>query len=329
MDYSSVIEIALQNILSPMILFFVLGVCAGFIKSDLEIPNILAKSLALYLVAAIGLKGGIHIAQHGLTQDMMLLFLVVVIACACIPFIGYGLLRATTKLSRLNSAALSAHYGSVSLVTYIACSEFLLQSGHTAPGYLIALLALMETPAILSGLYLSTFSKTRKSSYELKVILSEVFLNGTVILLIGSMFIGYATGDHGLKDIKPFFIDPFKGVLCFFLLDMGLLIGRKSSVLKSIGWKVVAYGLYMPLIGALIGYGIAHTLFNLSLPETVIIMTLFASASYIAVPAAIKLALPEADPSIYVTLPLGITFPLNIIIGIPLYYAFANHFMGG
>lgn len=323
----SFLHIVTSNLFSPMILFFLLGVIAGFVKSDLEIPEILAKSLALYLVAAIGLKGGVTLAEHQIDSDLISLFSTVMLVCAFIPLLGYMLLRFTSSLDKLNASVLASHYGSVSLVTFIACSEFLSSLGIMHAGYMVALLALMETPALLSGLYL-----VRKTSGSSKVtghlvVLREVFLNGTVVLLIGSLLIGYATGPEQIGKISSFFIDPFKGVLCFFLLDMGLIIGRRTAVLKQIDLTVILYGFYMPLIGASIGYLIAAS-FALDLSETVILMTLFSSASYIAVPAAMKIAVPQADPTIYVTLPLGITFPFNLVVGIPLYYTAAKHLMG-
>lgn len=320
---NEIFDIAGQNILSPIILFFMLGVLAGYIKSDLEIPTILAKSLALYLVASIGLQGGIKIAAYDLNAHIISLFIVVIIACAIMPFIGYGLLRATKSLDPLNAAALCAHYGSVSLVTFIACTEFLGHSGLVYAGYMVALLAFMETPAILGGLFLARDTRGAPKQQSTSLILREVLLNGTVVLLIGAMMIGYFADKTEIASVTNFFVDPFKGVLCFFLLDMGLLIGRKSSVVKQISLRLLSFGIYMPIIGAGIGLLISKA-FGLALAETTILMTLFASASYIAVPAAIKLALPKADPAIYVTLPLGITFPFNIIVGIPVYYAVAK-----
>lgn len=321
------LELALHNIMSPMILFFILGCFAGFIKSDLEIPDILAKSFALYLVASIGIQGGIKLAEHGVGEDIYALIGYVVVGCALIPFLGYGLLRLTSRLDQLNAAVLAAHYGSVSLVTFVACAEFLHDTGLQYAGWMIALLAIMETPAILSGLFLAQKIGDDAEPKKLLVILREVFLNGTVVLLLGAMAIGYVTtGGDQIQPVKSFFIDPFKGVLCFFLLDMGLVIGRRTSVIKKLPLTVLLYGLYMPFIGAAIGLLIAH-ISHLPLAETVLLMTLFSSGSYIAVPATMKIAVPKADPAIYMTLPLGITFPMNIIIGIPIYYGIAKMFM--
>jgi hypothetical protein len=315
----SLTAVALENLLSPPILFFILGGVAGLLKSDLEIPEILAKFLALYLVAAIGLKGGMKLAEHGLNGHLLLLFLTAIFVSALLPFLGFWLLRMTTSLSTLDAGALAAHYGSVSLVTFITCGEFLGKLGLTYPGYMVALLSVMETPAILSGIYLCTVWNRTEKHVKTWLVIREVFLNGTVVLLLGALLIGYYATPRALHEMKPFFVAPFKGLLCFFLLDMGLIIGRRAGVAHKLSWPLALFGIYMPLMGAGVGF-ITGSLFALSIPETLMLMTLFASASYIAVPAAIKLAVPNANPTLYLSLPLGVTFPFNIILGIPLYY---------
>jgi hypothetical protein len=303
-------------------LFFVLGIFAGLVRSDLEIPQIMAKGLALYLIAAIGLKGGIAISQEELGAHFAVLMLFSVILGFVLPFLGNFILQKVSSVSAIDSAAIAAHYGSVSLVTFIAAGEFLrLQTGSGAPGHMIAVLAIMESPAILAGLLLAAphlgKNKTKRRKRD---IAREVFLNGTMILLLGSMAIGAFMSENELTSIQSVFIDPFKGVLCFFLLDMGLNIGRRSGDIIKLEPGTLAFSFVMPLIAAAITLPFCQ-LIGLDAAEAFMFVVLAASASYIAVPAALKIALPEANPALYLTLPLGLTFPFNVAIGIPIYFA--------
>jgi hypothetical protein len=322
----------LTNLQSPIIMFFVLGIFAGLVKSDLEIPKIMAKGLALYLIAAIGLKGGIAIANEPLGSNFVLLMFTGVLFGFLLPFLGYALLRKISSLSPIDAAAINAHYGSVSLVTFIAAGEFLkLQTGNGAPGHFIAVLAVMESPAILAGLLLAAPHlgeagiKRRKRD-----IAREVFLNGTMILLLGAMAIGAFMSENELVSIQSVFIDPFEGVLCFFLLDMGINIGRRGGDIIKMEAGTWAFSFLLPLFAAAITLPIC-TMIGLTQAEAFMFVVLNASASYIAVPAALKIALPEANPALYLTLPLGLTFPFNVAIGIPLYYGAVQWFyaLGG
>lgn len=320
-------DILISNLQSPIILFFILGVFSGLVKSDLEIPPIVAKGLALYLIAAIGLKGGIAIAEKGEIDTHFL----VLIGCGIIlgfvmPFLGYELLRKTTKHSEVNCAAIAGHYGSVSLVTFIAAGEFLKNtSGEQVPGSFIALLAVMESPAILSALLLAMPHIKLDNGEERRKrdIFKEVFFNGTMVLLLGSMVIGYVMSEEEIKAVENVFITPFKGILMFFLLDMGINIGKRSELFKELSPGTILFSFYMPLIAGFWALALAIVI-DLSFIEAFLFMILSASASYIAVPAAFKIALPEANRALYTTLPLALTFPFNITIGIPLYY-FAAH----
>lgn len=317
---SSALDLAAANLLSPMILFFVLGLSAALARSDLSIPEAIAKGLSLYLMLAIGFKGGAGVAAHGLDATMAWAIVAGIMLSALIPVIAFQLLTLTTSLSRVDAAAVAAHYGSISIVTYLAAVQALETSGIPAEGYMVAVAAAMETPAIVMALALA-----RKGSGGMDAAtLREVALNGSIVLLIGAFGIGWITGADGMKAISAFIVDPFKGVLCLFLLDMGVVAGRGlREGRKSLTPGVVAFGLYMPLIGAGLGL-IAAWLIGLSTGGAALLTTLAASASYIAVPAALRLALPEAKPSIYLPLSLGVTFPFNLTLGLPLYIAAAT-----
>ncbi len=319
----SAFDLALANLLSPMVLFFALGLSAALARSDLTIPESIAKFLALYLMMAIGFKGGAAVAKSGVDLRLVGVLLAGMAISALIPLIGFALLRLTTRLSVVDAAAVAAHYGSISIVTFVAATQALTSLGITYEGYLIAVAAVMETPAILTALLLVRRARPDSGHHEgregLGALLREIGLNGSVVMLTGSFLIGMITGERGLKAVSPFVNDLFFGMICLFLLDMGLVAGRgMREGLKSLSWSAIAFGLYMPLISALIAFMLCFAL-GLSLGGTALMITLAASASYIAVPAAMRLALPEAKPSIYLTLSLGVTFPFNLTLGIPLY----------
>jgi uncharacterized protein len=316
---ASALDLAMANLVSPMVLFFVLGLSATLARSDLSIPEAIAKAMSLYLMMAIGFKGGVGVAQHGLDATLGLAILAGIILSAAIPLIAFRLLMMTSNLPRIDAAAVAAHYGSISIVTFLAATQALEMSGIKFEGYMVAVAAAMETPAIVAALWLARTGETRLDRTTIR----EIMLNGSIVMLIGSFLIGIATGTNGLKAIAAFIVDPFKGVLCFFLLDMGIIAGRGlREGRKNLTLPVVLFGLYMPLIGGALG-ALASWLVGLSLGSTALMITLAASASYIAVPAALRLALPEARPAIYLPLSLGVTFPFNLTFGIPLYVAVA------
>ncbi|MEL7272680.1 MAG: sodium-dependent bicarbonate transport family permease [Pseudomonadota bacterium] len=316
-----------QNLLSPIVLSFILGLAAALAKSDLSVPEAAAKALSIYLLFAIGFKGGVSIADHGVDASLVMSLIAGLILSAALPVIAFGLLLTLTKMDRLNAAAVAGHYGSISIVTFVAGTSVLESQGIVAEGYMVAVAAAMEAPAILTALWLA--SRGSGSGRMDGDLWREVLLNGSIVLLVGSFAIGWATGAEGLKEIESFIVSPFKGVLCLFLLDMGLLAGRgMQSGRGSLGLGAVAFGLLMPLIGSLAGLG-AGLLLGLSTGGVMLLMVLSASASYIAVPAAMRVALPEANPSIYLTLSLGVTFPFNLVLGIPLYLAMARFATGG
>jgi hypothetical protein len=321
-----IISLATENILSPVILCFLLGLAAALGRSDLSIPEAAAKMLSIYLLFAIGFKGGVSVAGHGLDGTLVATLLTGIVLSAVLPFLAFWLLRLLTRLDRLNAAAVAGHYGSISIVTFLAGATLLGQRGVEAEGYMVAVAAVMEAPAILSALWMVS----RKGQSRLDAaLLREILLNGSIVLLVGAFLIGWITGQQGMAKIEPFIGAPFQGVLCLFLLDMGLIAGRGlRRSYRTLGAGALIFGMIMPLLGSAIGLA-AAALLGLSVGGTVLLMILAASASYIAVPAAMRVALPEADPSIYLTLSLGVTFPFNLAIGIPLYYAAAIAVTGG
>jgi hypothetical protein len=324
-----VLALASANLLSPAVLFFALGFLGTIAGSHLTLPEAVAKTLSIYLMLAIGFKGGVAVNEHGLGVDIVLALVAGIVLSALIPLVAFGLLTVMARLDRVDRAAVAAHYGSISIVTFVAASEALRLAGLSFEGYLVAVAAVMETPAILVALYLAHAGRSgsgsaSKAGGRQEGLMTEVMLNSSVVVLVGSFVIGFLAGPKGLADIGPFIVDPFKGVLCLFLLDMGAVAGRG---IRS-GWKhmspgLVLFGLLMPYVGAVFAMA-AGLAIGLSTGGVALLMVLGASASYIAVPAALRLALPEARPSIYLTLSLGITFPMNLTIGIPAYIALAQ-----
>lgn len=318
------IETIGQNLLSPAVLFFALGCLAGFLKSDLDIPDSISSYLSIYLMMAIGFKGGVAMADTHLTLQVWALIGLGIGVSFLQPFLSYALLRLTTLLDRPTSAAVAAHYGSISMVTFATASAFLKSKMIPYEGYIVGILALMEAPAILSGLYIAhrTAPGTKTHKSEEKRLCSEIFTNGAILLLSGAFFIGWLSGSEGMDKVQGFLVTPFQGFLCLFLLDMGLLVAKNTKYLKDFSFSLFLFGLYMPLIGAGIGLTLSYGA-GVNLGTCVLFSVLCASASYIAVPAAMRLTLPEAKAAIYVPLSLAITFPFNVIVGIPLIYKVA------
>jgi hypothetical protein len=320
-------QIAAGNLMSPVVLFFVLGVAAAYAKSYLAIPEPISKALSLYLMLAIGFKGGVALASSGLDSVVVVALTLAIGLSLLLPVIAFSLLRVVTSLDSRNAAAIAAHYGSVSIVTFVAATSFLEYRQVQYEGFLVAMLAVMETPAIITGLLLARrglgqTSGDHKSVFSPQV-LRQVFLCGSVVLLAGSFMIGWTTGDRGMQIMAPLLKEPFQAVLAIFLLDMGLLVGKRLSDFGQVGKQLVLFGIYMPLIGAGIGMA-AATAIGLSVGGITLVAVLAASASYIVVPAAMRLSLPQANPAIYVTLSLAVTFPFNLAFGIPLYHAIAG-----
>lgn len=310
----------MSNFLDPAILFFVFGAFAGAVKSNLEIPQPIARFLSLYLLMALGLKGGFALHKSGFTLEIALALGLAVFLAIIIPLMGYLVLR--TRLNNYDAAAIAATYGSVSAVTFITATQALDQYGIVFGGHMAAAMALMESPAIILAILLANKARAASTnanqSTSMSKILHESFTDGAQLLLLGSMIVGLVSGDGGQKIMAPFSIDLFKGMLAFFLLDMGLMAAKNFEGLKGKPPITLFYAIGAPLFHASIALGLCKLL-GLPLGDTVLLMVLAASASYIAVPAVLRHALPEVNPALYMGMSLGITFPFNIIFGIPLY----------
>ena len=325
------LDLALSTILSPIVLFFVLGLGAALLKTQMTVPEAFAKGLAIYLMMAIGLKGGVEMSKTTIGPDIIILAFVAFLLSLLIPFLAYWALRLTSKMDRINAAATAGHYGSISIVTFVAATQALQFAGIASSGHMVAIAALMEVPAIVSALWLASRGMKKEghvAGSEKGELAREVLLNASVVVLVGSLVIGWVGGEAGMEKIAPFFVTPFQGVLCLFLLDMGLSAGRGLRH----GWRdlnlgALSFGIYLPLLSAAITAAICSVL-NISVGNAALLITLAASASYIAVPAAMRLALPKAKPSIYLTLSLGVTFPFNLTLGIPLYILLAQWIVG-
>jgi uncharacterized protein len=317
-------SLIVSNILNPPILFFFLGMTAVFVKSDLEIPAPIPKLLSLYLLLAIGFKGGVELIKSGITQEVVLTMLAAMLMACFVPIYTFFILK--LKLDTYDAAAIAATYGSISAVTFITASAFLHELGITYDGYMVAALALMESPAIIVGLILvNIFTADGKRDLSWTEVLKEAFLNSSVFLLVGSLLIGVLTGEHGWHLLEPFTQGLFYGVLTFFLLDMGLIAARRIKDLQKTGFFLISFAILIPVLNAGIGLLIAKFI-GMHQGDSLLFAVLSASASYIAVPAAIRMTVPEANPSLYVSTALAVTFPFNIIIGIPLYLYVINLF---
>ncbi len=310
----------LQNFLSPPVLFFFLGMAAALARSDLEIPQPLPKFFSLYLLLAIGFKGGVELGHNGLSPAVILALGAAILMAIVVPFYTFFLLR--IKLNVYDAGAVAATYGSISAVTFITGVSYLSSVGIPYGGYMVAAMALMESPAIVIGVMLvrrySDQQTTEKFSW--KPIMEEAFLNGSVFLIVGSLIIGAVTGVEGAKALEPFTDHIFKGILSFFLLDMGLVAAKRLGAFGNARLFLIGFGTLIPVFNGTVAILLGHVI---GLPEgdALLFAILCASASYIAVPAAMRLSVPEANPSLYLALALAVTFPFNILIGIPLYHS--------
>ncbi len=311
-------SLILSNILNPPVLFFFLGILAILLKSDLEIPQPLPKLFSLYLLLAIGFKGGFEIEESGINPEIALTLLAAIFVASVVPIYTFFILK--LKLDTYNAAAIAATYGSISAVTFITASSFLEQLNITFSGHMVAALALMESPAIIVGIILvRMFAKSKEDKeFSWGEVLREAFLNGSVFLLIGSVIIGIMTGAKGWEKLHFFTQEMFYGFLSFFLLDMGMVAARRLKDVGKTGSFLISFAVFIPVANAILGILIAK-LIGMSIGNALLFAVLCASASYIAVPAAMRMTVPEANPSLYVSTALGITFPFNIIVGIPLY----------
>lgn len=316
-------SLILGNLLTPPILFFLLGAAATLLRSDLDIPQPVTRGLSLYLLFSIGMHGGVELARSGFELRLLLPLVGGVAASALVPVGCFFALR--KRLGADDAAAIAATYGSISAVTFITATSFLAHLGIGYGGHMVAAMALMESPAIFVGVLLARKYQTAPDDGDwddrsLGPVVREAAFNGPVFLLFGSLLIGLVTGDRGWEAVAPFTYGPFQGILCLFLLDMGLIAARRLDALRSSGWFLAGFALLVPLTCASLAIG-AAALMNLSVGDALLFTVLCASASYIAVPAAVRVSLPRANPSLFLPMSLALTFPFNIALGIPLYYA--------
>ena len=339
----------MSTLLDPAILFFVFGVVAGLLRSNLEVPAAIAKFLSLYLLMALGLKGGFALAQSGLDGRAAAAVGAALLMALIVPALGYALLR--HRIARLDAAAVAAAYGSVSAVTFVTAIQHLDRIGLAYGGHMTVAMVLMESPAIIMAVLLANLVRHRAAATagvsmsasgsaalagpaaggagipSLGRILHESFTDGAHLLLLGSLAVGWISGDAGKAMMQPFSGDLFKGMLAFFLLDMGLLVARHFDAARRQSPVLIAYALFGPLVHAALALGLALA-FGLSAGDAALLMVLSASASYIVVPAVLRYAIPEANPSLYFGLSLGVTFPMNLLVGIPLYTTVAQRLLG-
>lgn len=307
----------------PVILFFILGLFAGTIRSDLKIPGVLYESISIFLLLAIGLKGGIELAKYPL-GSIAGQAVVILLAAAIIPLATFFILSRIGRLPRPDAASIAAHYGSVSVVTFAVAASFLARQDEPSEGYLVVFLVLLEFPALVLGVLLA-----RRSNGETRWghLLHEVLAGKSIVLLVGGLLIGWIAGAEGIKPLDTLFLDLFKGVLAFFLLEMGLVVANRFGDLRRAGAFLLCFAIAMPVTAGLLGILTAQ-LVGLSIGGAALLATLYASASYIAAPAAMRIAIPEANPALSIGAALGITFPFNLLIGIPLYHELAVRLAG-
>ena len=310
----------MHNLLDPAILFFLFGIFAGLIRSNLSIPEPLTKFLSLYLLMGLGLKGGFALSKSGFDYEIVVTLLLAIFLAVLIPVIGYNLLKKI--IGRYDAAAVAATYGSVSAVTFITATQFLDNNQTEYGGHMAAAMALMESPAIIIAIFFgnraSMYDRKKQSAIPTTSLIKESLKDGAQLLLIGSMLVGFMSGASGEAMMDPFSIDLFKGMLAFFLLDMGLQVARNLQSILNKSVLLILYSIVAPPVHAMLAFVLAK-FFEISLGDTILLMILAASASYIAVPAALKYSIPKADPAVYFGMSLGLTFPINIMIGIPLY----------
>lgn len=328
------------TLLDPAILFFFLGIFAALVRSNLEIPAPIAKFLSLYLLMAIGIKGGVALSVSGIHTQMMAGLAIALLMAFLVPLYTFPLLR--RKLDGFNAAAIAATYGSVSAVTFIAAGQFLDNQGIEYGGHMAVALVIMESPAIIMAVLLASVARSRANlakqeagtaaansgKVSVKHVLHEAFTDGGHLLLLGSLLIGFIVGEDGYKVVKPFTGDLFKGLLAFFLLEMGILVARRIREMKGVGPFLIAFAFLVPILNAVIVITLSRFA-GLSAGDTLMLAVLAASASYIVVPAVVRVAIPEANPGLYFGMALALTFPFNVVLGIPLYYQLIQLLGGG
>ena len=312
------LDLLYENLSNPALLFFILGLVSVYLKSDLEIPPNSSKFISLYLLFSIGFKGGQELSHEAFTTEIVYSILFGIIVSSLIPLYSFFILK--KKLSVYDSGAIAAAYGSVSAVTFVTAVSYLESQQLTMPGHMVAIMALMESPAIIMGLLLiSIFNKEPDERIQKRKAISHSFTNSSVLLILGSLLIGFLASAKQAEGIKPFTNDLFKGFLAIFLLDMGILSGRKLKSFFSFGWFPILFAILMPIFNGIL-VAVASGFITSDISSRFIFAVLGASASYIAVPAAIKISVPKANPGLFLPMALAITFPINITIGMPIFF---------
>lgn len=311
-------DLLIQNLVSPVVLAFALGIAARLLRSDLEIPSAVYQGMSIYLLFAIGLKGGVSLAQTPAAEIVWPAVLTLALGCLT-PLSAFAVLRCLGGLNRTDAGATAAHYGSVSAVTFFAAIEAVKHAGLPAAGYLPALVAVLEVPGIIVGLLLASQS----GSGGMRKAVHEVVTGKSIFLMVGGMLIGALCGQEKIDPVAPFFVAPFKGVLCLFLLELGMVAAARVRDLRGTGLRLVACGCLLPMGHGLLGTALASWI-GMPAGGAAVFGAMVGSASYIAAPAAVRIALPQASPGVYLTLALGVTFPFNLAIGIPLFVALAE-----
>lgn len=318
------LDLLIDNLTNPALLFFILGLVAVYLKSDLEIPENSSKFISLYLLFAIGFKGGQELSHEAFTTEVFKSMLFGIVLSMAVPIYTFFILK--KRLGVYNAAAIAAAYGSVSAVTFVTAVSYLDSVGLHMHGHMVAIMALMESPAIIVGLVLlSIFNKEKADKIKKRTVFKHSFTNGSVLLILGSLVIGFMANAQQAEGIKPFTDDIFKGFLAIFLLDMGITSGRKLKSFFSFGWFPFLFALFIPLINGSI-VAIISSFITDDVANRFVFAILAASASYIAVPAAMKISVPKANPGLYLPMALAVTFPVNITIGMPIYFMIVQQF---
>lgn len=316
-------DLLIENLTNPALLFFILGILAVYLKSDLEIPENSSKFISLYLLFAIGFKGGQELSHETFSSEIVWSILFGILIASIIPLYTFFILK--SKLNVYDAGAIAAAYGSVSAVTFVTAVSYLDAQQLNLQGHMVAIMALMESPSIIIGLLLiSVFNKEESNAIKKRAILKHSFTNGSVLLILGSLVIGFIASAKQAEGIKPFTNDLFKGFLAIFLLDMGIASGRKLKAFFSFGWFPLLFAIFIPLINGGI-VAIVSSFVTDDITNRFMFAVLAASASYIAVPAAIKVSVPKANPGLFLPMALAVTFPINITIGMPLYFLIVQY----
>ena len=326
-------EILRTNLLSPIVLAFLLGIVTKLVKSELSLPKDLYSSLSIYLLLAIGLKGGVELSESTFQVIAWPAFATIVLGCVT-PISAYIIMRKLGRFGQIDAAALAAHYGSVSAVTFIAANQFIQQVGETAEGFMPTLLTLLESPGIHIALAIGALKRAKSNSIlssgdkkTKSAIFHEILTGRSMILLVGGLVIGLLMGAKAYEPVKPFFETGFKGALVLFLLEMGIVAGARLSDLKKVGLPLISIGILLPILHGGLGVFLGHWS-GLSVGGATVLGAMAASASYIAAPPAVRMTLPEANPTYNLTASLAVTFPFNLVVGIPLFFKLAEWLAG-